>query len=339
MEASNTELDDVVVIDGVVRVGITLQEWNDYKAYDSSDDSSHLPQNLKKCDINDNDELDSWFGDEPIGGERTMISDFTADKEADEFEMTSSQESQLPLEPTNYNENRQGDSLSDEDGEDVNLIETRTRYLVSAEEKSAQEAIQNDYNGETTRAHDITWTVKFDFEEINRQGNDQWLITTTISSLSSPTDHRQEPTKTYATMRQSSISRKFLGLMIAGACCVPSGRQLWEPENSNLLNYNFLPNPDYGQFMSRNKFNFIRSNFTYCYAKFDKNGTDPWWLVLDGIENFNKIRNQLLRHAPVLVVDESMSAWVPKTTARGGLPNITYVQRKPETLGTVRSSK
>ncbi len=39
-EASDMELDDVVVIDGVAIVGITLQEWNDYKAYDSSDDSS-----------------------------------------------------------------------------------------------------------------------------------------------------------------------------------------------------------------------------------------------------------------------------------------------------------
>ena len=42
----------MLVIDGVARAGITLQEWNDYEAYDSSDDSTYLPQNLKKCDRN-----------------------------------------------------------------------------------------------------------------------------------------------------------------------------------------------------------------------------------------------------------------------------------------------
>ena len=36
----------------------------------------------------------------------------------------------------------------------------------------------------------------------------------------------------------------------------------------------------------------------------------------------------------VYVVDESMSAWAPKTTARGGLPNISYIARKPKPLGT-----
>ena len=35
----------------------------------------------------------------------------------------------------------------------------------------------------------------------------------------------------------------------------------------------------------------------------------------------------------ILVMDESMSAWGPQTTTTGGLPNISFVQRKPEPLG------
>ena len=38
--------------------------------------------------------------------------------------------------------------------------------------------------------------------------------------------------------------------------------------------------------------------------------------------------------SPVSVADESMSAWVLKITARGGLHNISYIARKPEPLGT-----
>ncbi len=34
-----------------------------------------------------------------------------------------------------------------------------------------------------------------------------------------------------------------------------------------------------------------------------------------------------------LVLDESMSGWRPKTTATGGLPNITFEPRKPVDLG------
>ena len=33
-------------------------------------------------------------------------------------------------------------------------------------------------------------------------------------------------------------------------------------------------------------------------------------------------------------MDESMSAWQPKTSATGGLPNITFEPRKPKPLGT-----
>jgi hypothetical protein len=37
---------------------------------------------------------------------------------------------------------------------------------------------------------------------------------------------------------------------------------------------------------------------------------------------------------PVCVLDESMSAWRPRTTKHGGLPHISFVMQKPEPLGT-----
>ena len=37
----------------------------------------------------------------------------------------------------------------------------------------------------------------------------------------------------------------------------------------------------------------------------------------------------------LLIIDESMSAWCPKTSKLGGIPNISYEPRKPIQLGTI----
>ena len=123
-------------------------------------------------------------------------------------------------------------------------------------------------------------------------------------------------------------------MLIGATCCVESGRHLWVPEDNRHTSFNFSRHPNFGRFMSFHKFSMICSCFSYCYADFKRNGDDPWWMILDGINNFNSIRKSLLLYTPILVVDESMSAWHPKTTARGGLPNIMYIACKPEPLGS-----
>ncbi len=40
-------------------------------------------------------------------------------------------------------------------------------------------------------------------------------------------------------------------------------------------------------------------------------------------------------HTVYLLMDESMSAWRPKTSATSRLPNVTYEPRKPKPLGTI----
>ena len=51
------------------------------------------------------------------------------------------------------------------------------------------------------------------------------------------------------------------------------------------------------------------------------------------IEEFNEIRTTKLTCSHWISADESMCAWRPRTTALGGLPNISFVVRKPEPLG------
>ena len=60
----------------------------------------------------------------------------------------------------------------------------------------------------------------------------------------------------------------------------------------------------------------------------------PWDMYVPTINGWNKKRCGILT-AYCLMLDESMSAWRPKTSKFGGLPNYTYEPRKPIPLGTM----
>jgi hypothetical protein len=64
-----------------------------------------------------------------------------------------------------------------------------------------------------------------------------------------------------------------------------------------------------------------------------KDSGDPWWKVASAVTEFNLHHLKSIHGSKVKVVDESMCAYWPRTTATGGLPNISFVKRKPEPLG------
>jgi hypothetical protein len=51
------------------------------------------------------------------------------------------------------------------------------------------------------------------------------------------------------------------------------------------------------------------------------------------VEEFNQIRSSKLIGSQWISVDKTMSAWRPRKTALGGLPNISFIVQKPEPLG------
>jgi hypothetical protein len=55
---------------------------------------------------------------------------------------------------------------------------------------------------------------------------------------------------------------------------------------------------------------------------------DPWWQFDPAISH----RKETIQNPSILVVDESMSAFAPHTSKTGGLPNISFIKRKPEHL-------
>ena len=70
-----------------------------------------------------------------------------------------------------------------------------------------------------------------------------------------------------------------------------------------------------------------------CHRFFGPLG-DPWYSARGGINGFNENRARTILKSNVMVPDESMIAWEPQTTKTGGLPNISYIKRKPKPLGT-----
>ena len=125
----------------------------------------------------------------------------------------------------------------------------------------------------------------------------------------------------------------FLGLLLAATTRVESGIHLWTISRKSTKHY-FNEAPNFGRFMSLARFQKIRKFFSKCFADPAVKKNDPWWHIIGGVNQFNNIRKRTFTRVPILVLDESMCTWRPRTTKRGGLPHLTYEMRKPESLGT-----
>ena len=96
---------------------------------------------------------------------------------------------------------------------------------------------------------------------------------------------------------------------------------------------------DFGKHFEVNEFKafvaalpFMWSDKAHWYRdKRDK----PWNVFLPFIEAWNNKQQSLFDEHHLCVMDETMVAWVPKTSKLGGLPNYTLEPRKPTPLGTM----
>ena len=124
-------------------------------------------------------------------------------------------------------------------------------------------------------------------------------------------------------------------LIIAACCEVECGiDNLWKNGQGN--GRKDLPN--FGKYVPRDAFKAFCSAapYAFCNRKYwyiDKRDR-PWDIFLPCISSYNLKRRNIIKSV-LLLLDESMSAWRPKTSKLGGLPNITYEPRKPVPLGTM----
>ena len=99
-----------------------------------------------------------------------------------------------------------------------------------------------------------------------------------------------------------------------------------------------LAYPDFGQYMPINMFKAWQHAASFCWCDKEhwyKDKRDrPWEVFLPALDQYNGKRRKLLK-VVLLLLDESMSGWRPKTSKLGGAPNLTYEPRKPVSLGTM----
>jgi hypothetical protein len=96
--------------------------------------------------------------------------------------------------------------------------------------------------------------------------------------------------------------------------------------------------PDFGRFMGINEMWAFCSAAPYAWADekywYLPDHDTPWEMFLPCIFSFNDRRQHLIKTV-MLMLDESMSGWRPKTSKFGGLPNIIFEPHKPMPVGTM----
>lgn len=129
-------------------------------------------------------------------------------------------------------------------------------------------------------------------------------------------------------------------MVVSSANGCPSSR-LFETEHKRC-SFGFLKATtptNFSNFMSLRRFQEISPLFNFAFsdstrADWTSENFDPYYSIIQLDEDFNKNRKNTVAASFTKVLDESMSAFRPRTTKTGGLPNISYILRKPEPLGT-----
>jgi len=82
--------------------------------------------------------------------------------------------------------------------------------------------------------------------------------------------------------------------------------------------------------MAMRRFGDIKTYFPYAFADFYKKKTalpnhDPWYMVSKLIAKFNGNRKRIVAASVFKLLDGTMTAWHPRKTKTGSLPNISFI--------------
>ena len=123
----------------------------------------------------------------------------------------------------------------------------------------------------------------------------------------------------------------FFGILLGAHCYGDGGSSFWSKSD---VGDGVLSAPNMDQYMKEWRFKEIKKYKLMIYADAGRKKDDPWWQFVSGVEQFNMNRQYCVASSKWKVFDESMSAFRPQTSPTGNLPHISYVERKPEPLGT-----
>ena len=117
--------------------------------------------------------------------------------------------------------------------------------------------------------------------------------------------------------------------ILFGAGQFKEGTDLWSVSRKGMM-----PGPDFGLYLSRDRFEKVLRFWAYGPdGTEDKLTEKPWEEVDYWVRAFNNKRKEELVVGTDLTPDELMIAWKGKK-GNGGIPHLSYVERKPIPLGT-----
>jgi hypothetical protein len=97
----------------------------------------------------------------------------------------------------------------------------------------------------------------------------------------------------------------------------------------------FFPPPSLSTYMKFHRFKVWKQFIVKVNEdKAREQDGDPWWKFATAIAGFNNVRLNRITTSLWDILDESMLSFRPRTTATGTLPNISFIFRKPDPLGT-----
>ena len=125
---------------------------------------------------------------------------------------------------------------------------------------------------------------------------------------------------------------KFFGIMLVARIEGIPGGNLWN-NNGKTEGYKRLSNLEKDT-MKQYRFRQLKRFIPYMWSDGSKKHEDPWWQIVRMQSEFNCSRRQNVLAHFLKVADETMSAFRPQTKKTGNLPHLSFIQRKPEDLGT-----
>ena len=148
-------------------------------------------------------------------------------------------------------------------------------------------------------------------------------------------ERRNNRNSTY-TSRTHQISQyefwTFFGILLAARLEGRKGN-MWDSSISS--DEGFRRKTNFSQYLTKKRFLEIRKHMSHVFRDDTPQAEgDDWAQIMGGIRGFNENRRRVVKSPKIKVLDETMSAFRPRTTKTGNLPHLSFILRKPEPLGT-----
>ena len=160
-----------------------------------------------------------------------------------------------------------------------------------------------------------------------------------------PGDWRKQKEMLNASMEKTNIEMKqprkikpatdeewwrFIGIILFAAKAGNGGVNHLYDKSEQVLKE--LPKINLKDIMPEYRMKQLLKHFPDSFHGDDE--SDPWNAVTGIVNGFNQNRADKVAASSTKLMDELMSSWNPTTTKYGGLPNISFIMRKPKPLGT-----